>query len=186
MLFNFSLITAPDSKQVSNEAVLRYWNIPTIRTELIIRRIRMYQSLAENPKDSVLPMAAAFGKIQGDSSHLQPPIMHGRITQDATPWAQQFQADMEFWCTNNEDANELFQPHQYRFFDIFTHPQTKTYFLSLDPTILRTWERAVMIPSSPPADTPPASHNIPPPRHMNVHYARHHLTPIDNLEHMKT
>ena len=150
LFFNHSTGQYEVEKQVSNETVLRYWNIPTILTELIIRRIRMYQSLAENPKDSVLPMAAAFGKIQGDSSHLQPPIMHGRITQDATPWAQQFQADMEFWCTNNEDANELFQPHQYRFFDIFTHPQTKTYFLSLDPTILRTWERAVMIPHSPP------------------------------------
>ena len=114
--FNHSTKQYEVEKQVSNEAVLRYWNIPTIRTELVIRRIRMYQSLAKYPEDSVLPMAAAFGKIQGDSPHLHPPVQHGRITQDATPWAQQFQADMEFWCTNNEDADALFQPDQYRLF----------------------------------------------------------------------
>ena len=123
----------------------------------------MYQSLAKYPEDSVLPMAAAFGKIQGDSPHLHPPVQHGRITQDATPWAQQFQTDMEFWCTNNEDADALFQPDQYRFFDIFTDPQTKEDFLSLDPTVLRTWEQAVMIPHSPPTDTPPTDDNTPPP-----------------------
>ena len=122
----------------------------------------MYQSLAENPHESVLPMAAAFGRIQGDSPLLQPPIVNGRITEDATPWAQQFQDDMGFWCTNNEDANELFQPDQYRFFDVFTHPQKKNDFLSLDPTVLRTWERAIMIPSSPPIEVPPVSDNRPP------------------------
>ena len=123
-------------KQISNETVLRYWNIATIRTELIIRRIRMYQSLAENPHESVLPMAAAFGRIQGDSPLLQPPIVNGRITEDATPWAQQFQDDMGFWCTNNEDANELFQPDQYRFFDVFTHLQKKTTFYPWIPLYL--------------------------------------------------
>ena len=37
------------AKQVSNQYVLRYWNIPTIRTELVVRRLCMYQSMAKNP-----------------------------------------------------------------------------------------------------------------------------------------
>ena len=119
--------------RISNAAVLKYWKISTIRTELAVRRIRMYQSLAANPQDSVLPMAAAFGRIHGDSTLLQPPVLDGRITKDATPWAKQFQDDMEFWCDYHEEANELFQPDGYKFFEVFTNQQKK---MTSSPLIL--------------------------------------------------
>ena len=65
-------------------------------------------------------MAAAFGRIHGDSPLLQPPVLNGRITEDATPWAQQFQEDMEFWCEYHEEAKDLFQSDGYKFFEVFT------------------------------------------------------------------
>ena len=49
--------------------------------------------MTKHPDDSVLPMAAAFGKIQGESQNIQDPVVDGYITADATPWAKQFQQD---------------------------------------------------------------------------------------------
>ena len=94
-------------KQVPNQCVLRYWNIPTVRTELVVRRLCMYQSMAKTPQDSVLPMAAAFGGMKGESCHLQDPIIDGYVTEDATPWAKQFQDDFDYWCEAIEDVDVL-------------------------------------------------------------------------------
>ena len=41
-------------------------------------------------------MAAAFGKMKGESCHLQDPIIDGYVTEDATPWAMQFQDDFDY------------------------------------------------------------------------------------------
>ena len=90
-------------KQVPNQCVLRYWKMPTVRTELVVRRLCMYQSMARHPQDSVLPMAAAFGKMKGESVHLQDPIIEGYVSEDATPWAKQFQEDFDYWCDAIED-----------------------------------------------------------------------------------
>ena len=62
------------AKQIPNQCVLRYWKIATVRTELMVRRIRMYQSMAQYPEDSVLPMAAAFGKMKGEDPALANPV----------------------------------------------------------------------------------------------------------------
>ena len=147
--------------QVSNAAVLRYWRISTVKTELVIRRIRMYQTMAKYPQDSVLPMAAAFGTMKGESLQLGPPVWDGYITEHGTPWAKQFQADMDFWCTANEDADELFKQCNYRYFLIFTDAQTKEDFLLLDPTFLRSWEQSAMIPDANVMDSMPEAHNLP-------------------------
>ena len=56
-------------QQIPNQCVLRYWKVATIRTELVVRRLRMYQTMARHPEDSVLPMAAAFGKIEGNQQN---------------------------------------------------------------------------------------------------------------------
>ena len=69
----------------------------------------MYQSMAKNPQDSVLPMAAAFGRMKGESCHLQDPIIDGYVTEDATPWAKQFQDDFDYWCEAIEDVDAFFQ-----------------------------------------------------------------------------
>ena len=65
----------------------------------------MYQSMAQHPQDSVLPMAAAFGKMRGESVHLMDPIIDGYVTEDATPWAKQFQEDLDYWCEAIEDVD---------------------------------------------------------------------------------
>ena len=135
-------------KQVSNQCVLRYWNIPTIRTELVVRRLCMYQSMAKNPQDSVLPMAAAFGRMKGEEEHLQDPISDGYITEDATPWALQFQEDFNYWCEAIEEVEIFFSEHEYRYFKVFLDPQVKDDFLIMDPTKLRAWEQSVMIPDT--------------------------------------
>ena len=68
-----------------NQCVLRYWKMPTVRPELVVRRLCMYQSMARHPQDSVLPMAAAFGRMKGESMHLQEPIVDGYVSEDAPP-----------------------------------------------------------------------------------------------------
>ena len=109
-------------KQVPNQCVLRYWNIPTVRTELVVRRLCMYQSIANNPLDSVLPMAAAFGKMKGEAEHLQNPVVDGYITEDATPWARQLRDDFDYWCEAVEDVDLFFSEYEYRYFNVFwTH-----------------------------------------------------------------
>ena len=82
---------------VSNEAVLRYWKLVSIRTELRIRRISMYQARAAHPKHSVPPMGAAFGRIRGEEDAVIPdPIQQDSIMDTATPWALQFHDDIIF------------------------------------------------------------------------------------------
>ena len=135
-------------KQVPNQCVLRYWNIPTVRTELVVRRLCMYQSMAKNPLDSVLPMAAAFGKMKGEAEHLQDPVVDGYITEDATPWARQFRDDFDYWCEAVEDVDLFFSEYEYRYFNVFLDSQMKDSFLLMDPTILRAWEQSVMIPDT--------------------------------------
>ena len=135
-------------KQVPNQGVLRYWNIPTVRTELVVRRLCMYQSMARNPQDSVLPMAAAFGRMKGEAEHLQDPIVDGYITEDATPWAIQFQEDFNYWCEAIEEVDIFFSEYEYRYFNVFLDPQVKDGFLLMDPTVLRAWEQSVMVPDT--------------------------------------
>ena len=136
-------------KQIPNQCVLRYWNISTVRTELVVRRLCMYQSMAKNPQDSVLPMAAAFGKMKGEAEHLQDPIVDGYITEAATPWAIQFREDFDYWCEAIEEVNIFFSECDYRYFNIFLDQQVKDGFLLMDPTVLRAWEQSVMIPDTP-------------------------------------
>ena len=91
-------------------------------------------------------MAAAFGRMQGESNHLQDPIIDGYITKDATPWAIQFQEDFNYWCEAIEDVDAFFSEYEYKYFNVFLDSQVKEGFLLLDPTILRAWEQSVMIP----------------------------------------
>ena len=126
---------------------------PTVRTELVVRRLCMYQSMAKNPHDSVLPMAAAFGKMKGEAEHLQDPIVDGYITDDATPWAIQFQEDFSYWCEAIEEVDIFFSEYEYRYFNVFLDQQVKDGFLLMDPTVLRAWEQSVMIPDTALSDT---------------------------------
>ena len=147
-------------KQIPNQCVLRYWKIATVYTELVVRRIRMYQSMAQYPEDSVLPMAAAFGKMKGEDPALANPVENGQITEDATPWAKQFAEDLRYWCRAIDDIDAMFAEYDYRFFLVFTNPLLKEAFLRADPTILRAWEQSVKIPlqSSPDSTTANTSH----------------------------
>ena len=117
----------------------------------------MYQSMAQYPEDSVLPMAAAFGKMKGEDSALANPIENGQIIEDATPWAKQFAEDLRYWCRAIDDIDAMFAEHDYRFFLVFTNPLLKEAFLRADPTILRAWEQSVMIPHQPFPDTTPTN-----------------------------
>ena len=113
----------------------------------------MYQSMARHPQDSVLPMAAAFGRIKGESTNLQDPVVDGYISEDATPWAKQFKDDFDYWCAAIDDVDAAFAECGYRYFHVFTDPHMKEQFLALDPTILRAWEQTVMIPATTLPDT---------------------------------
>ena len=109
--------------------------------------------MARHPQDSVLPMAAAFGRIKGESTNLQDPVVDGYISEDATPWAKQFKDDFDYWCAAIDDVDAAFAECGYRYFYVFTDPHMKEQFLALDPTILRAWEQTVMIPATTLPDT---------------------------------
>ena len=89
------------TRQAPNAVVLRYWKIPTLKIELMIRRICMYQTMALHPEDSILLMATAFGKIRAKTeAGIGDPVSDSYTTDDATPWAGQFRDDLRTWFPN--------------------------------------------------------------------------------------
>ena len=140
--------------QIPNDVVRKYWNVPTVRTVLVTRRIRMYQSMAATPEDCVLPMAAAFGQLQGEiQAGTAPPIVDGYITVAASAWAKQFVQDMQVWCRADEHIDTVMASVQYRFFKVFEDADLKQDFIAGDPTIIQAHEMSNMIPhTQDPAD----------------------------------
>ena len=140
--------------QIPNDVVHKYWKVPTIRTVLVTRRIRMCQSMAATPEDCVLPMAAAFGQLQGEiQAGIAPPVVDGYITTTAFAWAKQFVQDMQVWCTADEHIDAVMANVQYRFFKVFENADLKQDSLAGDPTIIQAYEMSNMIPhTQDPAD----------------------------------
>ena len=70
--YKFSPSTADNNGEVdsslSNSEILKYWKLAQPSTEIRIRRITMYQTMARCPEDSVLDMAAAFGKMREEEN----------------------------------------------------------------------------------------------------------------------
>ena len=102
---------------ISNREVLKYWKLARPSTELRIRRTSMYQTMARHPEDSVLAMAAAFGKIREEEKRQFPdPIVDNCVTEYATPWALQFQEDLFFGAERNCAAKSILEDIDYHTF----------------------------------------------------------------------
>ena len=65
----------------------------------------MYQAMAIHSEDTALPMAAAFGRMHGETLEVWEPFVDRYITQHVTPWAQQFTDDLKYWCSADEDIH---------------------------------------------------------------------------------
>ena len=134
-------------KTISNAAVRKYWKLPSVQTELRIRRITMYKTMAAHPLDSVLPMAAAFGQMRAEQQRgMAAPINNDNITETATPWAKQFQDDILKWAAHNAEVQNILAEVQNRVFSLFTHPEVQRRLLEIDHKDMRDQENSAEIP----------------------------------------
>lgn len=81
---------------MTSDQVWEHWGVVKTPTELRVRRVRWYQRMHENPKKHGQTLAAIFGTSRIDQSKNKTRFdASGCLTPASTPWARQWQEDME-------------------------------------------------------------------------------------------
>ena len=77
---------------MSAAAVLRHWRIPSSSRELLVRRLRWYQTWAARPQHHAQLLAALFGQLPCDLG--PPPCSESGLTEEASPWTTRVGQDI--------------------------------------------------------------------------------------------
>ena len=77
----------------SSKAVWKMLGFCPSQLELRVRRLRWYQQQATNISRHICIRLAMFGRLAGDD--VEPVDADGKISSSASPWALQFQEDMQ-------------------------------------------------------------------------------------------
>ncbi len=80
---------------VTSRQVLAYWKVAPLDTELRVRRLKQYQTLAADPGHHAQVLAAIFGSSKHDEAVHKERLRDRRLTEHSTPWAVQFAKDID-------------------------------------------------------------------------------------------
>lgn len=110
-------------KAMSTMEVFQRWRLLRCDDELAVRRLRWYQKISASPRRHAQVLAAIFGTARIDryldKQRLSPDL---QVTEDSTPWARQFWADLmrlsdlegAEWVAELPNALAVFQPGPHR------------------------------------------------------------------------
>ena len=134
-------------KAMTTGQVLRKWGVATCRTEATVRRLKWYQSMARNPKDSLQVLTALFGTLRAEGSKegFVCADSEGRLGPGANPWLQRLDKDIEEMATL-DDAAGLVEELGGRYLRLFRGGEEAERFVALDVTQLRLREVRACVP----------------------------------------
>ena len=136
---------------LTNAQVLHYWDIPTTKTELRVRRLKWLQKMALHPLDSVLPLAALFSTCLGEQGEpeMACTLPDGGIGPGASPWTIQAYNDIDHLLITDEGSDLLVGLNK-KYLRIFQDQLLANEFAALDLDFLRKRGNLVAVP---PANT---------------------------------
>ena len=140
---------------MSNKQVRRFFGILDSEEELAVRRLRMLQAFAKNPKDAYLPLNAVYGHFLAEVA-----AQGSDAAQIALPWAEQWWQDMLLLGEVHADEmaeilDVLSAKTLYQLFCTERWAEVRATFADLDLKPLRARRRTAAIP--PPSSFEPGT-----------------------------
>ena len=128
---------------ISNQAVWKLLGVVPCGHELLVRRIKMWQSVARDPGHHCQLLAAVFGKavFESPSPHRcswAPSLATDLDNSKHNPWATQFRADIDF-LEKVEDGQSVLEAMEGDYMSLFREGDAREQFLILDAAVLRVW-----------------------------------------------
>lgn len=131
---------------MTNTKVMQHWKVATCKTELTVRRLRMYQQWARNPQDHRQVIASVFGQtVHEQSKGVERLSARGQLVEASTPWARQLAEDFRT-ISEHDAAIEWYEVMKGDLLACFREGECRDMFLMIDVGILRAAEFTVAIP----------------------------------------
>ncbi|CAK0833594.1 unnamed protein product [Prorocentrum cordatum] len=135
---------------MTTEQVLAYWKLADTKTELLVRRLRWYQSWASRPWHHAQLLSTLFADLPGINA--EAPCTEEGLSQSASPWATRVGADISMAVNFMEDDADVLEELGRAPWKLEADRDLAKQFLKLDFSRVRAIKHAVSVP--PPA--PPA------------------------------
>ena len=129
--------TRPDGEDIveyralPNESIRLLLHIPTIQSELLVRRLCWLQTLVKYPDDAKTVLSA----LQGFALWGQSPTIFdsGDVSPSANPWTKQFFVDLE-WLSRHSTAAFALKWQELKWWSIYTSEFSSLRIKSLKST----------------------------------------------------